>query len=242
MISGVMDFPVEDNKESPIFTESLTSLTYSSTTMYDPPYMFSCALSSGHSFKDGTDPRLQDFKTLNDAPKDLLPSLTVNVSGPNPLLAWLDNNDASLITDLFFFLYPFRPHTAKEWTPLFDKLSREATNIQTLSIYFDADGPWGTKPPWDIEDQIHYGMGQSVVFIQGIARLKVHKSLEIEGFYAMHWPAYLAEQIGLKPIVKELPYTDYARALRDYQVGTDKLDPWTQTKDVRHAFDLNPWD
>lgn len=208
--------------------------------MYDPPYMFFNAF--GHRFSDGTDPKLQSFKTLNDAPKDLLPSLTVNISGPDPLLAWLDNNDASLITDLFLFLLPFRPPTAQQWCPLFDRLSREATNIQTLRIYFDADGPWGTKPPWDIEDPIHYGMGHSVVFIRGVARLKVHKSLEIEGFYAVHWPAYLEERIGLKPVVKEYAYGSYdARALRDYRDETIRLNPWTQTKDTRPPFDLDPW-
>lgn len=58
-------------------------------------------------------------------------------------------------------------------------------------------------PPWDIEDPIHHGMGQSVVFIRGLARLKVHKSVEIERLYTAHWPAYLEERIWLKLSVEK---------------------------------------
>lgn len=192
--------------------------------------MFFGAFHPGHSFRNGTDPRLRSLKTLNDAPKDLLPSLTLNISEPDPLLSWLENKDASLITDHFLFPLPFHLHTARRWCRLFDRLSRDATNIQILSIYYDAEGPWGTTPPWDMEDPLNYGMGQSVEFIRGVARLKVHKSVEIDGWYAVHRPAYLEERIGLKPVVKEYPYWSYdARALRDYQDGTDRLNPRTQT-------------
>lgn len=128
--------------------------------------------------------------------------MTVNVSEPESLLIWLENHDASLITDLFLSPFLNYPHTAQRWCRLFVKPSLEATNIQTLSIYYDAEGPWGTKPSWNIEDPLHYGMGRSVEFIRGVARLKVHKAVKIKGYYAVHWPAYLEERIGLKPVVK----------------------------------------
>jgi len=65
MISGVMDLPVEGNLTHLIVT--LTLPIDSSDTRYDTPYMFFDA--HCHSFRDGTDSRLQSFETLNDAPK-----------------------------------------------------------------------------------------------------------------------------------------------------------------------------
>jgi hypothetical protein len=42
-----------------------------------------------------------------------------------------------------------------------------------------------------------------VVFIRGLAQLKVKKSVEIGGLYAKHWPRYLEEKMGLKPVDKQ---------------------------------------
>lgn len=73
-------------------------------------------------------------------------------------------------------------------------------NLQGLTVYWDAEGPWGTRKLWSIEDMTHVGLGRSIVFICGLAQLKVTESLEIHGFYAKYWPRYLEEKIGLKPI------------------------------------------
>jgi len=205
--------------------------------MYSPPYFYFHSR-VGHRWQTGTDPALLSLHTLNDAPKDLLPSLTINVSQPEALITWLETNNAALISNLSIFLHatssPSRPPI---WSRLFDKLQREATNIQHLSIYWDAEGPWGTRPPWNIEDALHFGLGRSVVFLHGLVQLKVKKGVEIGGFYAKHWPKYLEEKMGLKPVNKQnLPGSFWEWSLRDYQRGTERFDPWTITKDGSFTF------
>ncbi|RMJ22993.1 hypothetical protein PHISP_06133 [Aspergillus sp. HF37] len=88
-------------------------------------------------------------------------------------------------------------------------------------------------------EDVNFGMGQNVEFVRGLATLKVRKSVQLRGFYGLHWPAYLEEQIGLKPHVEEhAPRSYYARALADYQSDTRGLNPWTQTQDERSIFDV----
>ena len=71
-----------------------------------------------------------------------------------------------------------------------------------------------------------------MVFIRGLAQLKVKKSVEIGGFYAKHWPRYLEEKMGLKPVDKQrVPGSSWEWSLRDYQEGTERLNPWVDTKD-----------
>lgn len=176
----------------------------------------------GYWWKEGTDPALQKLPTLNDAPHDLLPSLGINVSRPDALMTWLETNNAALISDLTIILEaPYNVRTSPQrWCVLFDKLQREATNIQTLSIYWDAEGP------------IHIGLGKSVVFVRGLALLKVKKSVDIEGFYATHWPRYLEEKMGLKPVDKSnVPGSSWEGLLRNYQKGTERRNPWIDTED-----------
>jgi hypothetical protein len=108
----------------------------------------------------------------------------------------------------------------QRWCLLFDKLQREATNVQNLSVYWDAEGP------------IHIGLGKSVVFIRGLAQLKVERSLEIGGSYAMHWPRYLEEKMALKPVDKNIfPGSPWVDMLKKYQRETESRNPWVNTED-----------
>jgi hypothetical protein len=200
--------------------------------MYSPPYIFFHSL-KGYRWADGTDPALQKLRTINDAPNDLLPSLTINVSVPDALMTWLETNSAARISNLSIFLDATSSSPSPQrWCRLFDTLQQEATNIQDLSVYWDAEGPWGTRPPWNIENPLHFGLGKSVVFVRGLAQLKVKKSVEISGFYAKHWPRYLEEKMGLMPVNKQnIPGNYWEWALRDYQDGTGGLNPWIDTKD-----------
>jgi hypothetical protein len=60
----------------------------------------------------------------------------VNVSLPDVLLSWLDKNDAAYITDLFVFVSPVDGGPeATRWSRLFEKLGREATDLQHLTVY-----------------------------------------------------------------------------------------------------------
>jgi len=188
--------------------------------MYSPPYLFFHSR-KGYWWAQGTDPALQKLPTLNDTPHDLLPSLTINVSQPDALMTWLEINNGALISDLTIFLdaTDVAP-SPQRWCVLFHKLQREATNIQNLSVYWDAEGP------------IHIGLGKSVVFVRGLALLKVKRSVDIGGFYAKHWPRYLEENMGLKPVNKDcVPGSSWERSLRNYQRGTERLNPWIDTKD-----------
>jgi hypothetical protein len=188
--------------------------------MYSPPYIFFHSR-KGYWWKQGTDPALQKLPTLNDAPHDLLPSLAINVSQPDALMAWLEINNAALISDLTIFLdATSAAPSPQRWCVLFDKLQREATNIQNLSIYWDAEGPF------------HIGLGRSVVFVRGLALLKVKRSVDVGGFYAKHWPSYLEENMGLRPVNKDnVPGSAWEGLLRNYQRGTERLNPWMDTKD-----------
>ncbi|MCJ1471156.1 hypothetical protein MMC07_009804 [Pseudocyphellaria aurata] len=184
--------------------------------MYSPSYIFfhSC---TGFNWNDGVDPILQKLQSLNDAPNDLLPSLTINVSQPGALMTWLRTNNAALITNLSIFVDPVH----------------DATNLQALTVYWDAEGPWGTPKPWSLGDIVmHLGLGRSVVFIRGLAQLKVKESVEMGGFYAKHWLKYLEEKVGLKP-VEDISTGYWERALRDYQHYTERLNPWVDTEDKR---------
>lgn len=203
-----------------------------SLTMCSPPYIFF------HSrVEEGTNPALHNLHTLNDAPNDILPSLTINVSQPKALLTWLGIKSATLITNLPNLLdATSRPSGTPLWCQLFDKLQREATNIQHLRIYWDAEGPWGTGPPWRLEGPLHFGLGRSVVFLRGLVQLKVKKGVEIGGFYAEHSPRYL-EKMGWKPFDKQnIPVSFWERLSRDYQSGTSRFNPWTNTKDESSHF------
>ena len=181
--------------------------------MYSPPYML-FARPEGYSWKRGTNPALQELSTLNDAPDELLPSLTINVSEPDALMNWLETNNAAVISDLSIHVdATYAAPSPQRWCLLFDKLQREATKIQNLSVY------------WDAEDY-RVGLGKSVVFVRGLAQLKAEKSLEIGGHYAMHWPRYLEENMGLKPFDRNIfPGSDWVGMLRKYQRGTESRYP-----------------
>jgi hypothetical protein len=188
--------------------------------MYSAPYIFFHS-QKGYSWREGTNPALQKLSTLNDAPDDLLRSVTINVSQPEALITWLETNNAAVISDLTVFVAAdTEAPTPQRWCLLFDKLQREATNIQNLSVYWDAEGP------------IHIGLGKSVVFICGLAQLKVERSLEIGGFYAMHWPKYLEKKMALKPVDKNIfPGSPWVGMLKEYQRGTESRNPWVTTED-----------
>lgn len=186
--------------------------------------------STGYEWRPDTKSALKELQIINNVSPDPLPSLGINVSQPDALLTWLETNSAALISDLTIFVDPFNDApTPDTWCLLFERLREEATNIQNLSIYWDSEGP------------THIGLGRSVVFVRGVARLKVKKSLDIGGFYSKNWPRYLEESMGLRPVnTDNVRGTSWAKLLRNYQRGTEHLDPWKETDDGK--FDVpRPW-
>ena len=79
---------------------------------------------------------------------------------------------------------------------------------------------------WDTaEDCNHLGAGKDVRFVRGLARIQGLESMELAGFYAMGWPPYLAEEMGVA-IQQEGDRTAYSlQRLRKYQWGTQGLVP-----------------
>ena len=66
----------------------------------------------------------------------------------------------------------------------------------------------------------HYGAGMDLRFVRELAKISGLQSMVIDGFYAMHWPQYLTEKMGV-PIQEEEP-SQYRRM---YQRGTENLVP-----------------
>lgn len=96
------------------------------------------------------------------------------------------------------------------WYKLLDRLAREATGLRHVYIYWDAEGTCG-----------HYGVGKDLRFVQELAKIQRLRSMVINGFYAMHWPRYLARKMGMP--IEEKGRTE--PLLREYQRGTEKLIP-----------------
>ena len=156
--------------------------------MVSAPYIF--FHTDRHRWHDDTDPILVNCKTINEEiAQPLLTSLSVNVSRPDTLLSWLGNNDAAYISYLLVFVdaYCFAP-PATRWSKLFEKLGREATNLQHLVVYWDQEGP------------IHTGLGTDLCFVRALTQLKVKRSITLEGFYAKPWPECLERKMGLKSV------------------------------------------
>jgi len=99
------------------------------------------------------------------------------------------------------------------WYKLLDQLAREATGLRYVYIYWDAEETCG-----------HYGAGRDLRFVRELAKIQRLQSMIITGFYAMHWPRYLAENMGV--LIREEDHTQpFLQLLRKYQRGTENLVP-----------------
>ncbi|MDI1486143.1 MAG: hypothetical protein OHK93_004333 [Ramalina farinacea] len=100
------------------------------------------------------------------------------------------------------------------WYELLDCLARRATGLRHVFMYWDA-----------AEDCNHMGAGKDVRFVRELARIQGLERMEIAGFYAMGWPRYLAEKMGVA-IQQEGDCTAYSlQRLRRFQRGTEGLLP-----------------
>jgi hypothetical protein len=80
-----------------------------------------------------------------------------------------------------------RPPSGPKWCELFDKLASEAIGLRDIYIRWDAASEF-----W------HFGGGFDVDVVRALARIKSLHKLEIGGYFAKEWPAYLEEKIGMK--------------------------------------------
>src|SRR5271170_7614577 len=88
----------------PLIPLTMLNLLRNKQQVSPAPYIFFHS-PSGHWWEEGTDPILLNCRSINEeAVQHLLSSLSVNVSKPDALLAWLETNDASYITALHVHL------------------------------------------------------------------------------------------------------------------------------------------
>jgi len=95
------------------------------------------------------------------------------------------------------------------WCQVLNKLADEATSLASVYVYFDAEG-------W-----MHAGAGKDLNFVRALGRMKVSKSMKIEGNFAKRWPQYLEEKLGM-PVWDPQEQREWERL---YQRGTEKLIP-----------------
>ena len=101
------------------------------------------------------------------------------------------------------------------WYQLLDRLAREATGLRRVYINWDSD-----------ETSNHFGAGKDVRFVRELAKIQGLESMVVNGYYGVHWPRYMAENMGVP--VQERGYEDdqgYLQSLRRYQRGTENLFP-----------------
>lgn len=73
------------------------------------------------------------------------------------------------------------------------------------------------------------GAGKDVRFVRGLAGIQGLESMEMAGFYAMGWPQYLAEEMGVviqQQQQQQGDQTAYSlQRLKNFQRGTEGLVP-----------------
>ena len=100
--------------------------------------------------------------------------------------------------------------SSRLWYKLLDQLAREATGLRHIYISWDAE-----------ETCHHFGAGKDLRFVRELAKIQGLQSMVINGFYAIPWPRYLAEKMGV-PVQQKGPIDDWERR---YQRGTENLIP-----------------
>ncbi len=74
------------------------------------------------------------------------------------------------------------------------------------------------------------GLGDNLHVVRALSNIQGLGMLEISGYYAKHWPAYLEEKMGVPVRAKdghneELNDEMLLRKFREYQQGTEDLVP-----------------
>ena len=151
---------------------------------------------------------------------------TFLVAEPDRILKWLigiGRVNIKYLNSIRIFVHPVYYtkeipflHNANEsafWYKLLDQLAREATGLRHIYIFWDAEESWG-----------HSGAGRDLRFVRELAKIQGLQSMAVGGYYAIHWPRYLAEKMGV-PVQEEDLTQPFLQFLRKYQRGTENLLP-----------------
>jgi hypothetical protein len=99
------------------------------------------------------------------------------------------------ITDLHVIVEAYcKAHPATRWGQLFEKLGREAINLQHLFVLLDAEGP------------IHRGLGNDLCFPRALVQLKVKRIITINGCYAKDLPRVYRGRTAMKNLAAQYAY------------------------------------
>ena len=104
----------------------------------------------------------------------------------------------------------FSPNTSLPWYKVLDRLAQEATGLRHVYVFWDAEESMG-----------HYGAGKDLRFVRKLAKIQGLQSMAIDGYYAMHWPRFLADKMGV--LITEDSTQIFL--LRKFQRGTENLIP-----------------
>ena len=108
----------------------------------------------------------------------------------------------------------YRPPSGPPWCKLFRRLAADATGLQQIYIF------WDSEPTcW------HFGGGADVEVVRALAEIRGLQKLEIDGYFAKEWPAYLQEKTGLTVWSPNGRKDWYYRELRKFQRNTQDLAP-----------------
>lgn len=143
----------------------------------------------------------------NEASSILYMKNTFLIADPERNLKWLEQigrRNLKLLSSIRIFVDPVYS-TRNFWYKLLDHLAREVTALQYIYIYWDT---------------YRGGAGKDLRFVRELAKIQGLQSMVVEGFYAIHWPRFLAEKMGIQ--VQE---NERSPSLRNYQRGTENLIP-----------------
>ena len=165
---------------------------------------------------------LRTCKQIHDEALPILYSKnTFLISDPELVLRWLisiGRLNIKLLRNIRIWVDPVystentlftSAKNSTSWYKVLDRLAREATGLQHVEIYWDAE-PSCSK----------FGAGKDLRFLQELAKIQVAKSMVIGGFYGMDWPQYLTEKTGVT-VLEEHDTQSSLQDLRRFQGGTE---------------------
>ncbi|OJZ89727.1 hypothetical protein ASPFODRAFT_43006 [Aspergillus luchuensis CBS 106.47] len=102
--------------------------------------------------------------------------------------------NTSLLRSLHIFVpWSNSSSTIWSWIVLLHDLSEHATGLRYLEIGWDTNIPWLTHMEPGDEAR---GLGDNILFVHALARLRQLRRLKIYGFFGVEWPGYLRRELG----------------------------------------------
>ncbi|KAI2890865.1 hypothetical protein CBS63078_9905 [Aspergillus niger] len=128
-----------------------------------------------------------------------------SITHPAQLLHHITNIgpvNTSLLRSLHIFV-PWECSSSDiwSWVVLLNDLSEHATGLRQLEIGWDTHIRW--LPHMEPGDETR-GLGDNILFVHALARLRQLERLKIYGFFGIEWPEYLRKELGKGGTVVEV--------------------------------------